>query len=244
MMKKAFAVLILAGAALLAAAGGASGQQGVGAIITQQMFESMLSHRGDSGCEGKFYTYDSFIKAAKKFPDFGTTGSDEIRRRELAAFFGQTSHETSGYCYVNELQKTDPPYYGRGPIQLTHKYNYDAAGRALMQDLVGNPDLVSSNPVVSFETAMWFWMTPQQPKPSCHAVMTNGWTPSADDRAAGRLPGYGLTTNIINGGVECGKGQPTPGAMDRFRYYKMYCQMLGVAQGDNVSCKNQKPYGG
>ncbi|CAN6296649.1 unnamed protein product [Urochloa humidicola] len=101
------------------------------------MFESMLSHRGDSGCEGKFYTYDSFIKAAKKFPDFGTAGSDEIRRRELAAFFGQTSHETSGYCYVNELQKTDPPYYGRGPIQLTHKYNYDAAGRALMEDLVG-----------------------------------------------------------------------------------------------------------
>jgi len=87
------AVLALAGAALLAAAGGASGQQ---SIITRQVFESMLSHRGDSGCQGAFYTYDAFTKAAARFPAFGTTGDDRTRRRELAAFFGQTSHETTG----------------------------------------------------------------------------------------------------------------------------------------------------
>jgi basic endochitinase B len=39
-------VLILAAAALLAGAGGASAQQGVWSI----MFQSMLSHRGESGC--------------------------------------------------------------------------------------------------------------------------------------------------------------------------------------------------
>ncbi|TVU48485.1 hypothetical protein EJB05_08123, partial [Eragrostis curvula] len=188
------------------------GQQGVGSIITAQMFESMLSHRGDSGCQGAFYTYDAFIEAAKNFPAFGTTGNDETRRRELAAFFGQTSHETTGgwatapggpfawgYCRVNEQSQTDPPYYGRGPIQLAHKYNYQQAGQALGLDLVNNPDMVSSNPVVAFKTAIWFWMTPQSPKPSCHDVMTNNWTPSADDRSAGRLSGYGETTNIING---------------------------------------------
>jgi hypothetical protein len=38
---------------------------------------------------------------------------------------------------------------------------------------------------------MWFWMTPQSPKPSAHDVMAGRWTPSAADRAAGRKPGFG-----------------------------------------------------
>ncbi|CAN6321576.1 unnamed protein product [Urochloa humidicola] len=135
-MRKVFALVALAVAALLAAAGGASGQQ---SIITQEMFESMLSHRGDGNCDGAFYTYDAFTQAAARYPDFGTTGDDETRRRELAAFFGQTSHETTGgwaaapdgpfawgYCRVKEQNPTDPPYYGRGPIQLTHRAGVDA----------------------------------------------------------------------------------------------------------------------
>jgi hypothetical protein len=89
-------VLFMAGAALLAGAAGAGAQQGVWSIITRPMFQSMLSHRGDSGCQGAFYTYDAFIEAASKFPGFGTTGDEQTRRRELAAFFGQTSHETTG----------------------------------------------------------------------------------------------------------------------------------------------------
>ena len=102
-MRKVFAPLlaVAASTALLAAAGVVvSAQQGVGAIITASMFESMLSHRGDNGCPGAFYTYDAFIQAAGKFPDFGTTGDDGMRRRELAAFFGQTSHETTGMPYA------------------------------------------------------------------------------------------------------------------------------------------------
>ncbi|KAF8780510.1 hypothetical protein HU200_001637 [Digitaria exilis] len=256
MRRKLFALLAIAGAVLLAAAGGASGQQGVGAIITRQVFESMLSHRGDSGCQGAFYTYDAFVNAAARFPAFGTTGDAQTRRRELAAFFGQTSHETTGgwptapggtfawgYCRVEEQKQTDPPYYGRGPIQLTHKYNYDLAGKALKLDLVGKPSLVSSDPVVAFETAIWFWMTPQAAKPSCHDVITGRWTPGAGDRAAGRLAGYGLLTNIINGGLECGKGgQPTDGDSNRVGFYRRYCKMLGVAEGANLNCQNQKPY--
>ncbi|GJN09185.1 hypothetical protein PR202_ga27167 [Eleusine coracana subsp. coracana] len=258
MMRNVFALLAFAGAALLAAAGGASAQQGVGSIITAQMFESMLSHRGDNPCQGAFYTYDAFIKAANDFPDFGNTGDDETRRRELAAFFGQTSHETNGgwadapggpfawgYCWVTERNNppTDPTYYGRGPIQLTHQYNYELAGQVLQLDLVRNPDLVSSNPEVAFKTAIWFWMTPQNAKPSCHDVMINNWAPSDDDRSLGRLPGYGMATNIINGGLECGKGQPSDGDTNRVGYYQRYSQMLGVGVGDNLSCENMTPYG-
>ena len=51
-------------------------------------------------------------------------------------------------------------------------------------------------------------MTPQSPKPSCHDVMTGIWSPfdSNSDSAARRAVGYGAVTNIINGGLECGKG--------------------------------------
>ncbi|XP_020703226.1 chitinase 11-like, partial [Dendrobium catenatum] len=66
----------------------------VSSIITRPMFEEMLKHRGDLRCPGSFYTYEAFIAAAEAFPGFGTTGLPATCRRELAAFFGQTSHET------------------------------------------------------------------------------------------------------------------------------------------------------
>ncbi|KAJ3689702.1 hypothetical protein LUZ61_018866 [Rhynchospora tenuis] len=224
--------------------------QSASSIITPSFYDKMLPNRN------KFYTYDAFVKAANAFPQFGTTGDAATRKKELAAFFGQTSHETTGgwssapggpyawgYSFTEEQTKTDPTYYGRGPIQLTHKYNYEQAGKspAINADLVNNPNLVSSDPVISFKTAIWFWMTPQSPKPSCHDVMTGKWTPSATDKAAGRLPGYGLTTNIINGGKECNMGETTSGT-DRIGFYKRYSDMLGVSYGDNIDCKNQMPY--
>jgi len=70
----------------------------VGSIITQDVYNSMLPNRDNSICPTNgFYTYDAFIQAAGAFAGFGTSGnSDEDNRRELAAFFGQTSHETNG----------------------------------------------------------------------------------------------------------------------------------------------------
>ncbi|XP_058009509.1 inactive chitinase-like protein 1 [Hevea brasiliensis] len=126
--------------------GGGGGDGYLGSIISRSTFEEMLKHRNDAACPAKgFYTYDAFITAAKDFPDFGTTGDTDTRKREIAAFFGQTSHETTGwwptapggpyawgYCFKEEINKgdycspgTDYPcapgkqYYGRGPIQLS-----------------------------------------------------------------------------------------------------------------------------
>ena len=57
----------------------------------------MLPFRNDHRCPAKgFYTYEAFLAAASRFPGFGTTGTTQTRKRELAAFFGQTSYETSG----------------------------------------------------------------------------------------------------------------------------------------------------
>ena len=69
----------------------------ISSIITKDLFEEMLKHRNDESCAGKgFYTYDAFIAAARSFNGFGTTGDDDTRKRELAAFFAQTSYRTSG----------------------------------------------------------------------------------------------------------------------------------------------------
>nr|AAT40736.1 basic chitinase 2-1 [Nepenthes khasiana]AAT40737.1 basic chitinase 2-1 [Nepenthes khasiana] len=239
-------------------------------LVTRDKFNQMLKHRNDGGCPAKgFYTYDAFIAAAKSFPAFAATGDAATRKREIAAFLAQTSHETTGgwasapdgpyawgYCYLREqgnpgsycVQSAQWPcvagkkYYGRGPIQISYNFNYGAAGKAIGVDLLNNPDLVEKDPVVSFKTAIWFWMTPQSPKPSCHAVITGRWTPSAADKSAGRVPGFGVVTNIINGGVECGHGQDARVA-DRIGFYKRYCDILGVGYGNNLDCYNQRPFG-
>ncbi|XP_071679781.1 endochitinase-like [Lolium perenne] len=252
---------------------GPSGE-GVASILSmQQLFEQMLLHRNDAACTARgFYTYEAFLAAAATFPAFGSTAeglSVETRKREVAAFLGQTSHETTGgwptapdgpltwgYCFKQEREpksiycdttKPEWPcapnkeYIGRGPIQLTWNYNYGLAGRALSLDLLNNPDLVAADAVVSFRTALWFWMTPQANKPSSHAVITGRWTPTAADNAAGRVPGYGVITNIINGGLECGIG-PDPRVADRIGFYQRYCGILGVDTGSNLDCYSQRSF--
>lgn len=109
-------------------------------------------------------------------------------------------------------------------------------------DLLNNPDLVATDPIISFKTAIWFWMTPQSPKPSSHDVITGRWNPSGSDEGAGRVPGYGVITNIINGGIECGKGWNAK-VEDRISFYKRYCSILGNDHGNNLDCYDQRPFG-
>lgn len=69
----------------------------VGRLVSSSLFDQILKYRNDARCAGHgFYTYDSFIAAARSFNGFGTTGDDTTRKRELAAFLAQTSHETTG----------------------------------------------------------------------------------------------------------------------------------------------------
>lgn len=76
---------------------GGGGGGDVARIITSSLFDEMLKHRNDPQCKGNgFYRYDAFITAAGSFPAFGTTGDDATKKKELAAFLAQTSHETTG----------------------------------------------------------------------------------------------------------------------------------------------------
>ncbi|XP_047322537.1 basic endochitinase-like [Impatiens glandulifera] len=235
------------------------GDMNITTLISRNLFDQMLKHRNDDNCPGKgFYTYDSFIAAVKSFNDFASTGDINTRKREIAAFLAQTSHETTGgwisapdgpyawgYCYIQEQSETlaycdesaskwpwapGKKYFGRGPIQITYNFNYGLAGQAIGIDLLKNPDLVATDAIVSFKTALWFWMTPVSSNRSCHDVMT------AANTADGMVAGYGGTTKIINGGTECGKGGAAAAQESRIGFYKRYCDLLKVGYGNNLEC--------
>lgn len=84
--------------------GSKSASGGVQSIVTEALYNRFLPHRDDASCPARlFYNYTAFLEAAEAFPAFGTTGSLATRKREVAAFFGQTSHETGGRCQVLQL---------------------------------------------------------------------------------------------------------------------------------------------
>ncbi|KAK7356244.1 hypothetical protein VNO80_15512 [Phaseolus coccineus] len=242
----------------------------VSSVVSEELFDSIFLHKDNAACPAKnFYTYDSFTMASRSFPRFGSSGSLTTRKREVAAFLAQISHETTGgwatapdgpyawglcfkeevspqsdYCDSTNQQWPCYPgktYKGRGPIQLSWNYNYGAAGKALGFDGLRNPDIVSNNSLIAFKTALWFWMTEQKPKPSCHNVMIGKYVATEADLAANRSAGYGLVTNIINGGLECG----IPGdsrVNNRIEYFKRYATLFNVDTGPNLDCAYQNSF--
>ncbi|WP_435263540.1 glycoside hydrolase family 19 protein [Tenacibaculum sp. nBUS_03] len=226
---------------------------------------------------------NSDLEVVSEEVDYGAfleEGDTETRKRELAAFFANISHETTGgwatapggrfswglhfreeptdapYAYPDTNYPPTPgkSYKGRGPIQLSYNYNYGPASEFIFGDkqvLLDNPDLVIQDAALAFQTAIWFWMTPQYPKPSAHNVITNKWVPNDLDTTKNRVPGLGMTVNIINGGVECGQGTEKPQVIDRIGYYERYTgifnigtDMDGVNDLSDCGCKDMSKYGG
>ncbi len=250
-------------------------------FLNQQSWNTLFPHRYGIGIKDTinhnpdFYSFNAFVTAAKVFPDFLSEGTEQIQKRELAAFLANIAQETSGGwvtapggyfkwgLYFLEENKHDkstysdstkinyPPvpgesYYGRGPKQLSWNYNYGQFSKAWFgskDTLLEHPDLLSKDPVLSFASAIWFWMTPQYPKPSCHDIMVGKWIPTKTDVQKGRVPGFGATVNVINGGVECGSENEQQRTVYRYEYFQFFCNYFRVPAGDNISCKNQKPFG-
>jgi basic endochitinase B len=154
-------------------------------------------------------------------------------------------------AYADQSKKKFPPvegkyYFGRGPKQLSWNYNYGQFSEAwygTKDSLLQHPERLAQDAVMSFASAIWFWMTPQAPKPSCHDIMTGNWKPNADDLRKGRVPGFGATLNVINGGVECGTGTELEETAYRYKYYLYFCNYFHVSPGENISCSNQTPFG-
>jgi predicted chitinase/chitodextrinase len=206
---------------------------GNGFVVSEAQFNQMFPGRGG------FYTYAGLVDAMKKYPAFTGTGSDTVKKQEAAAFLANVGHETGGLVYVDEINQANWPtycdrsqpygcpagqsaYHGRGPIQLSWNFNYKAAGDALGIDLLNHPDLVSTDPSISWQTGIWYWMTGTgSAGTTSHGAMVNG-------------NGFGTTIRAING-IECNGGHPDQ-MNHRVQLYQSFSQILGVSPGGNLTC--------
>ncbi len=200
-------------------------------IVSRETFEELWRTESASGqatdLRDSFYTYEGLVAATSGFAGFCTSGDATQNRREAAAFLANIAHESDSLGLVRETKCQNGSceygnYYGRGPIQLTWQGNYQAAGSALGRDLVGNPDLVATDPAVAFGTALWFWNT---------STGAGSQTPHAAIQA-GSFRG---TIQAINGALECGGGNATA-VQNRIAHYLRFCQFLGVDPGSDLSC--------
>ena len=136
-------------------------------------------------------------------------------------------------------------YYGRGAKQLSYNFNYGLFSRFVFDDatvLLKQPDRVAQEGWLAISSAIWFYMMPQPPKPSIHDVVTGKWQPNSADLAANIQAGFGATTNIINGAMECGSGSESNQSQSRMQYYQSFSQALGIEAGDNIGCASQRAF--
>lgn len=141
-----------------------------------------------------------------------------------AAFMAQLAHESGEFRWMEEIwgptdaqRRYEPPselarrlgntqpgdgkrFKGRGPIQITGRYNYEKYGALLGIDLATDP-AQAATPAVAFATAGLYWQK-------------NGLNELAD------LRDFVAITKRINGG--------TNGLADRQRYYALALEVLGV----------------
>lgn len=205
-----------------------SGGAGWASFFTKAVFEGWFPNRRQD-----FYTYEAFTAATEAYGEFGTTGSVDDQKREIAAFFGNVQQESGGLQFVNEINPTmdycdasntqypcasGKRYFGRGPIQLSWNYNYGECGQDLGLDLLANPDQVAQDGTTAFKTAVWFWM-----KRNCHGAIL------------GPPPSFAGTIRIINGGIECGHGTDER-VENRVTAYTNFCRDLGVDPGTDLRC--------
>jgi hypothetical protein len=146
-------------------------------------------------------------------------------------------------------------YFGRGPHQLTYDYNYAAFGKTMNvgDDYLNDPDLLTKDPKIGIAGSIWFWGHADWStgrdipfKPSAHDVAVGKWEPTPEDVACGRTnANFGVITNIINGGLECGPGAVNPeAAKNRVKYLEAIAEEMGVTIPDGFldDCSSQQNF--
>ncbi|KAG2727670.1 hypothetical protein I3760_01G167900 [Carya illinoinensis] len=199
-------------------------------VVTLEFFDGIIS-QADASCAGKnFYSRAAFLEALSSYNQFGRIGSTNDSMREIAAFFGHVTHETGHFCYLEEIDgpsknycddrfeeypcNLNKSYHGRGPLQLSWNLNYGASGNNIGFDGLNFPETVINDPVISFKTALWYWMN------YAHPYMDLG---------------FGVTIASMKGGHECFDENPEA-VQKRVEYYTEYCKQLGVDPGDDLTC--------
>lgn len=121
-----------------------------------------------------------------------------------AAFLAQIGHESGGLKWLTELwgptetqkryegradlENIHPGdgyrYRGRGFIQITGRFNYAAAGKALGLDLITHPEMLAQ-PAAASRSAAWYWQTHD-----CNELADFGLFKRVTQKINGGLNGY------------------------------------------------------
>jgi putative chitinase len=126
---------------------------------------------------------------------------------ELAAAYAKKPQKIANRVYGGRMGNGDEAsgdgfkFRGRGYIQLTGKQNYTAFDAAVEDDILANPDLVSTKHALS--SAAWFWN-----KNNLNKIADTGATDAA----------VTMITKRVNGG--------TIGLADRIKHFKEYYSLL------------------
>jgi len=75
-----------------------------------------------------------------------------------------------------------------------------------------------------------------------HDVMTGFYEPNAIDQSKNLGATFGTTTNIINGGIECGQNPENSKSRSRGEYYSKWLEFFGMPAEEGLGCGDQ-PYG-
>lgn len=182
-----------------------------------------------------------------KFEGFLDTGTRTDKLRELAAFLANAAHESGGFQYIEEINKSpyreqhskypanpNKQYYGRGPLQLTWNYNYGAFSEDYFNNkrtLLDDPNRVAEHGDVGFASAIWFWMTQPTSSTSAHASIHR-------DSCRFSNWGFGRTTLTVTGAygkgaVEGGSSNKDKQLTKRIRFYRQFADELGIKVGVN-----------
>jgi predicted chitinase len=161
----------------------------------------------------------------------------------------ELSYTPGWYCAAGTYNNWDThylcaagaDYHGRGPLQISWNYNYKMASNGqyyatpggwitVMTPTVGadiwtNPNLVSTDGIITWKTALWYWMNHGKdwdpPKANVHDDFIN--------------IGFGQTTRDINGGLECDGHNPAQ-MQDRANIYTTFLSNLGVSDTRTKTC--------
>jgi putative chitinase len=124
-----------------------------------------------------------------------------------AAAYARNPQKIANKVYANRMANGDEAsgdgfrFRGRGYIQLTGRANYTAFGKAIGEDVTGNPDVVSGK--YALLSAAWFWSN-------------NGLNKLADGGSTDAV--VTTITRRVNGG--------TIGLADRIKHFKEYFHLL------------------
>ena len=114
----------------------------VSSLINSSRFESMLKHRNDQGCSNGFYTHNAFITAGKNW-------CCSCHNKYICQQLGKICVNSITMIHKSKLWS----WLWSFNWQVSN-YNYDQVGKAIGVNLLNNPDLVATNPIISFKTAI------------------------------------------------------------------------------------------